>query len=305
MTVSTLALAQTLTDQLSSQETNIAQLQQQLATGKVLNQPSDNPAAVTQVLALSGQASQLTSWQSSADTASSWLGTANQTANSALDSMQSAQSLLLQSLNQGAQDPTTYQALGDQLQGVINNLLSLSNTQYEGRPIFAGTSASPQAYDTSGNYLGNGDVPTVVIGPGSGAGQTVGLSVPGTTIFGVGAVQRVRHPDRCRHGAELGSADVGQPQRGPERVEREHLDGAASECRAGGFLAASGEHVVGSHDPDRQRAGRPGQSRGREYCDGHDATRFGDDQLPGGPVGGVAGHPRDPGEVRRTVRLHR
>ena len=187
MTVSTLALAQTLTDQLSSQETSIAQLQQQLATGKSLNQPSDNPAAVTQVLALSGQASQLTSWQSNADTASSWLGTANETANSALESMQSAQSLLLQSLNQGAQDPTTYQALGAQLQGVVSNLLSLSNTQYEGRPIFAGTSASPQAYDTSGNYLGNGDVPTVVIGPGSGAGQTVGLSVPGTSIFGAGA----------------------------------------------------------------------------------------------------------------------
>ena len=187
MTVSTLALAQTLTGQLSSQETSIAQLQQQLATGKSLNQPSDNPAAVTQVLALSGQASQLTSWQTNADTASSWLGTANQTANSVLESMQSAQSLLLQSLNQGAQDPTTYEALGDQLQGVINNLTSLSNTQYEGRPIFAGTSASPQAYDTSGNYLGNGDVPTVVIGPGSGAGQTVGLSVPGTSMFGVGA----------------------------------------------------------------------------------------------------------------------
>ena len=212
MTVSTLALAQTLTDQLSSQETNIAQLQQQLATGKVLNQPSDNPAAVTQVLALSGQASQLTSWQTNADTASSWLGTANQTANSVLESMQSAQSLLLQSLNQGAQDPTTYEALGAQLQGVVSNLLSLSNTQYEGRPIFAGTSASPQAYDTSGNYLGNGDVPTVVIGPGSGAGQTVGLSVPGTTIFGVGAVQCVRHVDRRRHGPELGRPDVGQPR---------------------------------------------------------------------------------------------
>jgi flagellar hook-associated protein 3 FlgL len=187
VTVSSLALAQTLTDQLSSQETNIASLQQQLATGHVLNQPSDNPAAVTQVLALSSQASQLTSWQTSADTATSWLGTANNTANSVLESMQSAQSLLLQSLNQGAQDPTTYKALGEQLQGVISNLLSLSNTQYEGRPIFAGTSASSQAYDTSGNYLGNSDVPTVVIGPGAGAGQTVALSVPGTTMFGVGA----------------------------------------------------------------------------------------------------------------------
>jgi flagellar hook-associated protein 3 FlgL len=187
MTVSSLSLAQTLTDQLSTQETNIAQLQQQLATGRSLNQPSDNPAAVTQVLALSSQASQLTSWQTNADTATSWLGTANDTANSVLQSMQTAQSLLLQSLNQGAQDPTTYEALGDQLQGVVSNLLSLSNTQFEGRPIFAGTSASSQAYDATGNYLGNSDVPTVVIGPGAGAGQTVDLSVPGTSLFGVGA----------------------------------------------------------------------------------------------------------------------
>jgi flagellar hook-associated protein 3 FlgL len=187
MTISGLALAQTLTNQLSAQESSIAQLQEQLATGHVLNQPSDNPAAVTQVLALSSQSSQLTSWQTNADTATSWLGTANNTANGVLASMQSAQTLLLQALNQGAQDPTTYEALGDQLQGVVNNLLALSNTQFEGRPIFAGTSASSQAYDASGNYLGNTDVPTVVIGPGAGAGQTVGLSVPGTTMFGVGA----------------------------------------------------------------------------------------------------------------------
>jgi flagellar hook-associated protein 3 FlgL len=187
VTVSNVALAQTLDDQLAAQENSVSQLEQQLATGQVLNQPSDNPAAVTQVLALTGQAGQLASWQSNADTATSWLGTANNTANSVLAAMQSAQTLVLRALNQGAQDPTTYQALGDQLQGVVNNLLSLSNTQFEGRPIFAGTGASPQAYDASGNYLGNADVPTVVIGPGSGAGQTVGLSVTGTTMFGSGA----------------------------------------------------------------------------------------------------------------------
>jgi flagellar hook-associated protein 3 FlgL len=185
-TVSNVALAQTLDDQLSAQENSVSQLEQQLASGQVLNRPSDDPAAVTQVLALTGQAGQLTSWQSNADTATSWLGTANNTANSVLESMQSAQTLLLRGLNQGVQDPTTYEALGDQLQGVVSNLLSLSNTQFEGRPIFAGTGASSQAYDASGNYLGNADVPTVVIGPGSGVGQTVGLSVTGTTMFGTG-----------------------------------------------------------------------------------------------------------------------
>ncbi|MGA7835157.1 MAG: flagellin [Acidimicrobiales bacterium] len=187
MDISDVAFTQTLMNQLSSQSSSIAQLQEQIASGQALNQPSDNPAAVTQVLALSSQVGQLTSWQSNSDTATSWLSTANSTANSVLESYQSAQSLLLQAANEGAQDATTYEALGNQINGIVSNLLSLANTQFEGRAIFAGTSASPSAYDTAGNYLGNTDTPTVVIGPGVGAGQTVGLSVPGTTLFGAGA----------------------------------------------------------------------------------------------------------------------
>jgi flagellar hook-associated protein 3 FlgL len=187
MTISDVALTQALTAQLSAQQTNIDQLEDQLSSGQALNLPSDDPSAVTQVLALSSQASQLTSWQSNASAATSWLGTANNAANSVLDTMQSAQTVLLQALNQGTQDSSTYQALGQQLQGVVSNLIALANTQYEGRAIFAGTSASPQAYDAAGNYLGNGDSPTVVIGPGSGSGQSVDLSVPGTAMFGSGA----------------------------------------------------------------------------------------------------------------------
>jgi len=187
MNISNAALIQTITNQLATQVSSIAQLQMQLSSGQTLNLPSDNPAAVTQVLALSGQAKQLSSWQANVEMATSWLNTANSTANSVLQSMQSARGLLLQAANQGAQSPTTYQAIGSQLKGVVANLLSLSNTQYQGRAIFAGTSASPQAYDASGNFLGDTNSPTVVIGPGSGGGQTVGLSVPGTVMFGVGA----------------------------------------------------------------------------------------------------------------------
>lgn len=186
MDISDVAFTQTLMNQLSSQSNGIAQLQEQIASGQALNQPSDNPAAVTQVLALSSQVGQLTSWQTNSDTATSWLAAANSTANSVLESLQSAQSLLLQASNEGAQDATTFQALGSQISGIVSNLTSLANTQFEGRAIFAGTSASPTAYDAAGNYLGNSDTPTVVIGPGQGAGQTVALSVPGTALFGTG-----------------------------------------------------------------------------------------------------------------------
>ncbi len=187
MRVADITLSQTITSQLDQQESAIADLEGQLSSGKSLNKPSDNPAAVTQVLQLSSEASQLTSWQSNAQTATSWLGMGNNAVNSVLSDMQSARTLLLQALNQGTQNGTTYQAFASQLQGINANLLDTANTEYEGRPIFAGTSASSQAYDGAGNYLGNADTPTVVVGPGSGAGQTATLSVPGPDVFGSGA----------------------------------------------------------------------------------------------------------------------
>jgi flagellar hook-associated protein 3 FlgL len=186
MGVSDVSLSQTITAQLNQQESSIADLEAQLSSGKALNKPSDNPAAVTQVLQLSSEASQLTSWQSNAQTATSWLGMGNNAVNTALSDMQSARTLLLQALNQGTQNGTTYQAFASQLQGISADLLDTANTEYEGRPIFAGTSASPQAYDSTGNYLGNTDTLTVIVGPGSGSGQTASLSVPGPDVFGSG-----------------------------------------------------------------------------------------------------------------------
>ncbi len=187
MALSSDALIATLSGQLTAQAANIAELQMQLGSGQVLTQPSDNPAAVTQVLALSSQAAQLTSWQSNVDLATSWLGVANGAANSALASMQSARSLLLQAINQGTQNATGYEALGTQLGGVAANLLSLANTQFAGRAVFAGTSASPEAYDASGTFLGTTQSPSVIVGPGAGAGQSLAVSVPGTALFGTGA----------------------------------------------------------------------------------------------------------------------
>ncbi len=186
MRVADVSLSQAITQQLNQQESSIASLEEQVSSGKALNQPSDDPAAVTQVLQLSGQASQLASWQDNTQTATSWLGLANDSANSALDAMQSAQTLLLQALNQGSESAANYTGIAEQLQGVSANLLAAANTQFEGRPIFAGTSAASEAYDANGNYLGNQDTPTVIVGPGGTAGQAAALSVPGTALFGTG-----------------------------------------------------------------------------------------------------------------------
>ncbi len=187
MSISTTALTNMLTEQITAQQGTIATLETQVASGQALNKPSDNPAAVIQVLSLSNGASQITSWQNNAQTASGWLNTVAGTLNNVINALQSANSLLLQASNQGSQDPTSYKSIGMQLEGIQNNLITLANTQYEGRSIFAGTAATPNAYNNSGAYLGNNDSPTTIVGPGSGSGHGVIMSLPGLQVFGSGS----------------------------------------------------------------------------------------------------------------------
>ena len=82
--VADITLSQAITQQLNQQELSIANLEEQVSSGRSLNKPSDNPAAVTQVLQLSSQASQLSNWQANAQTATSWLGMGNNALNSVL-----------------------------------------------------------------------------------------------------------------------------------------------------------------------------------------------------------------------------
>ena len=144
-----ITLSQAITQQLNQQEQSIANLEEQVSWSvaqQAVRQPCRRYAGTAAVL--TGQPAVQLAGQR--PTATSWLGMGNDALNSVLDDMQGARTLILQTLNQGTQNATTYQAAAQQLQGINADLLSTANTQYEGRPIFAGTSASSQAYDASG-----------------------------------------------------------------------------------------------------------------------------------------------------------
>ena len=249
------------------------------------------------MLQLSSEASQLSSWQANTQIATSWLGMGNNALNSTLSDMQSARTLLLQALNQGTQSTTTYQAIASQLQGINANLLDTANTEYEGRPIFAGTSASSQAYDNAGNYLGNADSPTVIVGPGSGAGQAVNLSVPGPTVFGTGAANVFTTLSTVIGQLGSGAPTATQLNTALERARRQHQHSRAGERGAGQRVRRRHLDLGGADHPAHRRPGWPVQSGGRQHRHRDHAVGFRDDQLPGRDVGGVTSHPRDAGEV--------
>ncbi|MCU1492021.1 MAG: flagellar hook-associated protein 3 [Acidimicrobiaceae bacterium] len=182
MRVADLSLTDTLSGNLNAQEANITQLDAELSSGNALSKPSDNPVAVVDTLGYERQLSQVSSVQSSASTASSWLGVANNAANSVLNNLSSVRTVVLQALNSGAQNSATYTSMSEQLKGQMQSLIGIANTTYAGTSIFGGTSGATPAYTATGAYQGNETPFTIALSNG----QKVDASVPGTQLFGGG-----------------------------------------------------------------------------------------------------------------------
>lgn len=166
-----------------------AELQQQkavqeVATGKRVNVPSDDPAAaaaLVQNLALSSQTDQYLQNTSSMEGLL-------QTADSALSSVATA---LNQAIGLGVQGSTgtlssaNRQAVVQQLQGVFDQVVQLANSSYQGNYIFAGTATTAPPYvldptQPSGvTYNGNTGVNTVEIANG----RSIQVNLPGSQVF--------------------------------------------------------------------------------------------------------------------------
>ncbi len=302
MGVADITLSQAITQQLNQQELSIANLEEQVSSGRSLNKPSDNPAAVTQVLQLSSQASQLSNWQANAQTASSWLGMGNNALNSVLDDMQSARTLILQTLNQGTQNATTYQAAGQQLQGINADLLSTSTLNTRAAPFSPARRprvrpmtprATTWATVTRPMSSSAPDPAPVRRRPSPCPVHRSSAPAPPASLTTLTTV--------------IGQLGSGTPTATQLNAALTALDANISTAEQASAVLGNGSDQVGgglslAHQPAHIRAEHAGRVGGRERGDGHDAARLGDDQLSGRHVGRVPGHPRDVGAfpVRRT-----
>jgi flagellar hook-associated protein 3 FlgL len=177
-----MTLANQLSGDLASQQATITSLDEQLSSGDALMSPSDNPVAVADSLGYNRQIAQAASDQSNATIAQSWLGIGNQTANQVVNTLQSANTTVLQALNTGSNNAQTYNEMAQQVQGLISQMVGLANTQYGNTPIFGGTAGVSQPYSSAGAYSGNSQPFTISVGNGA----PVAVSVPGDQMFGGG-----------------------------------------------------------------------------------------------------------------------
>ncbi|HVC71225.1 MAG TPA: flagellin [Acidimicrobiales bacterium] len=176
-------IAQQLISGLNSDQAAQATLEQQLSTGDMINKPSDNPAGAADLMQLNASMVRSQQYAANASDGSGWLSLGNSTMNQILSALQQArQAVLSVSGANLSNQPGALQGLAQQVSSVRQELISLSNTNYGGQAIFAGTGNVTNAYDQNGNYVGGGSAPTRTVAPG----VQVAVGVTGDQVFGSG-----------------------------------------------------------------------------------------------------------------------
>jgi len=146
-------------NRLQDGQANVYGLQEQIATGKRVDTPADDPIAAPQIIALKRQVALLDQYQSNADRATSRLNIEESVLDSIGDSLQSVRQLAVQA-GDGALDFGSRQSIATELQQRVDELLGLVNTQgIDNEYLFSGYQANTQPFvrDSGGGFSYQGD----------------------------------------------------------------------------------------------------------------------------------------------------
>jgi flagellar hook-associated protein 3 FlgL len=156
----------------------------ELSTGRKVNQPSDDPAAVAGLIVNNAQASAVSSYMSNISSLQGTMQVADSTLNSVITALSQAISLGVEGANSTV-NQTDRDAIAQEVNGIQQQILEYANQSFQGNYLFAGTAVNvkPFVADASSpsgvSYVGNTGVNNIEIGDG----QAVPANLPGSQIF--------------------------------------------------------------------------------------------------------------------------
>lgn len=155
MRVPNLSLYSNTNFQLNSLTNDLSNANEVMATQKQINGIGDDPIGFSQVLGLNASISNLEQYNSNVDMGISWLSAAEPSLTTIQKQIQEAKTLASQMANASASATERANAV-ETVEGIIDQILAMANTQVNGSYIFGGTATDtpPFAYDDEENPTG-------------------------------------------------------------------------------------------------------------------------------------------------------
>jgi flagellar hook-associated protein 3 FlgL len=181
MRVTYTTLTNSIINDLSNNLRRVETLQRQLSSGKKISRPSDDPVGVTRAMDLRSTLNTQDQYVRNMDFAKSELDMADKTLQEMSDVLGRAKDLAVrgasESLPQESRD-----AIGKEVDQLIDHLIQLGNTSVSGRYIFSGFKTTIPPLERDGdviNYRGDNNIREVEIA----TGENLGLSPTGKSLF--------------------------------------------------------------------------------------------------------------------------
>lgn len=166
--ITNLMTSQQLLANINSSQDAIANTEEQLSTGKRINQPSDDPYGASLAVQLNGTLAQLGSYSNNVTDGTAWTQAGLTAMQSISNQLQRAQEIVVQA-NNGTESAADMQAAGQEIDQLIDGIKSDADTQYNGQYVFSGSQTTVEPYASGANDTYQGDTGSVtrVVGPGS------------------------------------------------------------------------------------------------------------------------------------------
>ncbi|MBD8840687.1 flagellar hook-associated protein FlgL [Paenibacillus amylolyticus] len=167
--------------------------QTQLATGRKINKPSDDPVGITYSLRYRAELSSNEQYQKNVDSAVSWLEFNDTVLNQAGNVMQRLRELTVQA-STGTNPQSALDSINEEVQQLKEQLVDISNSKLNGKYIFNGETYDIKPYDFPSNPDGSFDTTnaaSVVTDKGKvnfivGESVQLPINVDGNEVFGTG-----------------------------------------------------------------------------------------------------------------------
>ncbi|SHI62038.1 flagellar hook-associated protein 3 [Geosporobacter subterraneus DSM 17957] len=137
MRITNSMMVSTMMRNLNNNLNRMDKIQMQMATGKRINKPSDDPVGMAKVLTLSSDVAANEQYKKNVDEALSWLETTEIAVTQLKDVMQRVRELTVRGAT-GTLAPEDKQAIQKEITQLKDQVVSIGNSTYAGRYIFAG-----------------------------------------------------------------------------------------------------------------------------------------------------------------------